>query len=103
MNIGDLFFGARIDGSNLQLDAQKLGQAAGLTGGQSMSQALGASIRANGAALIRAGFGAASALALRGANELDAATKQFTADTGASAAEAAKAEHAIADMYRHNL
>ncbi len=103
MNIGDLFFGARIDGSNLQLDAQRLGQAAGLAGGQSLSQSLGAAVRTNAKQIIGAAFGAGVGLALVGANQLDAATKRFQADTGATAAEAARAEHAIAGMYQHNL
>lgn len=43
------------------------------------------------------------AIAAKGAAELDAATRQFQADTGATAEEAAKASTAIAEMYRGNL
>jgi hypothetical protein len=47
--------------------------------------------------------GAALGVALSGANKLDAATRQLQADTGMTRAEAVKAEHALAGMFRNNL
>jgi hypothetical protein len=99
LNIGDIFFALRGDGGPLQVDAQKAGEAAGATAGKSF----GSKLKQAAGGAIGAGIGAAFGMMLSGANQLDAATRQLQADTGMTATEAAKAEHALAGMYRNNL
>lgn len=71
--------------------------------GSSMSQQLGSKLKSAVGAGIGMVAGAAFSMALTGANELDAATKQLQADTGMTAEEAKNAEHALAGMYKTNL
>ncbi len=99
MNIADLFFGLRADDKQLQLDVSKAGNKAGQTFGQKFQANIGRVISTSVGTVLGAGF----AIAAKGAAELDAATRQFQADTGATAEEATKASHAIAGMYRDNL
>lgn len=102
MNIGDVFLSLRGDGSKLQIDAQREGQKAGQTGGKAFGLTFKGAARA-GFVGLGAVAGAAFGIAAKGAAELDAATRQFQADTGATAEEATKASQAIASMYRDNL
>jgi hypothetical protein len=99
MNIGDLFLALRGDGTMLQQDVTKAGQKAGQTFGQQFGLTIGRGLRT----AVGAGVGFAVGAALSGANELDAATRQLQADTGMTADEAAKAQHAIAGLYQNNI
>lgn len=103
MNIGDVFFVLRGDGGQLTIDAQKAGEAAGAKAGASFSQKYGSQVKRAAGAALGAGVGLAFGVAAKGAAELDAAMRQFQADTGATAEEAKAASHAIAGMYRDNL
>lgn len=99
MNIGDIFFALRGDGGPLQVDAKKAGEAAGLKAGQSF----GAKLKMAAGGALGAALGTGVGMALTGANQLDAATRQLAADAGLTAEEASKAEHSLAGMYRNNL
>lgn len=104
MNIGDLFFVFRSDGSNqLELDAKKSGEAAGIAGSKSFSQTFGSSLKRAAGGMLGAGIGAGIGVMVTGANQLDAATRQLQADTGMTADEAKRAQGALASMYRGNL
>lgn len=98
-SIADLFFTFRGDDSQLQVDATKAGDKAGASFGTSF----GANLKRAAGGAIGAGIGVGLGMMLTGANQLDAATRQLQADTGMTAAEAAKAEHALAGMYQNNL
>jgi hypothetical protein len=103
VNIGDIFFALRGDGGQLQIDAKKAAEAAGITGGQAFGVSYGSSLkRAAGAALGGlAGF--ATGAVLVGAQQLDAATRQLQADTGLTGEAAKAAEKDMASMYQNNL
>jgi Phage-related minor tail protein len=68
-----------------------------------MGQRMSAGLKKYAAAGIGAAFGAGLGMALTGANELDAATRQLQADAGLTAEEAKSASKALAGMYRDNL
>lgn len=81
MNIGDVFFALRGDGSGLQVDAKKAGAAAGTTAGKSFNQKLSDSFKSGLG--IGAGIGAFSLLtsAVGGTvDALDAVVKGAIAD-----------------------
>ena len=64
---------------------------------------MSAGLKKYAAAGIGAAFGAGLSMALTGANELDAATRQLTADAGLTADEAKAASKSMAGLYRDNL
>ena len=104
-SVADIFGSVHLDleTGTFEVDAQRFAEAAGAKAGQSMSSAIGSRLKGLAWSAIGAGVGAAAGMALSGANELDAATRQLQADTGMTATEAAVAEKAIAGMYRNNL
>jgi hypothetical protein len=63
MNIGDVFFQLRGDGSGLAVDAKKAAEAAGATGATSFSASFNAKLKGLGAAGGVAGFGVAAGMA----------------------------------------
>jgi hypothetical protein len=63
MNIGDVFFALRGDGSGLAVDAKKAAEAAGATGATSFSASFNAKLKGLGAAGGVAGFGVAAGMA----------------------------------------
>lgn len=101
--IGDLFYNLLFQDSQLVAEGKRAGTKAGDAVGKTMSQKIKASLGPAVAAGVGSVLGAGFALAAKGAAELDAATRQFQADTGATAEEARQASHAIAGMYRDNL
>lgn len=101
MNIADIFGSVRLNLETGEFEAQaaKAADKTAATMGQKMS----AGLKKYAAAGIGAAFGAGLSMALTGANELDAATRQLTADAGLTAAEAKEASKSLASMYRGNL
>lgn len=101
MNIADIFGSVRLNLETGEFEAQaaKAADKTSMTMGQKMSSGL----KRYAAAGIGAAFGAGLSMALTGANELDAATRQLTADAGLTADEAKAASKAMAGMYRNNL
>src|SRR5262245_39918866 len=83
-------------------EAGKTGDKAGTTLGQRMSKGMGTAVRAGLVGLGTAG-GALFGLASKGASELTAAVTDYTAATGATAAEAEVAQASIAKLYKNNL
>jgi len=103
--LADVFAAVRLqlDGTGFEAQATALADKQGKNVGDRMSANLSSKLKAAAGGAIGAAAGAAFGIALVGANELDAATRQLQADTGMTAAEAKKAEHALAGMYRNNL
>jgi len=97
VNIADILATVHLnlETGEFEANAAKAGDKAGATFGSKLKAAAGGAI---GSAM-----GAAFGIALVGANQLDAATRQLQADTGMTAAEAKVAEGALAGMYRNNL
>jgi hypothetical protein len=103
VNVGDVFFSLRGDGGPLMVDAQKAGEAAALAGGKTFNQTFGASLKKAAGGFAGAGLGLAFASATSGALELNAATAEFTAQTGASDAEAKKFTATLAALNKSNV
>ncbi len=101
MNIADIFGSVRLnlDTGEFEVSAAKAADRAGAD----MGSRMGARLKKAAGGFLGASAGAAFGVALSGANQLDAATRQLQADTGMTATEAARAEHAMAGMYRGNL
>ena len=99
--IADIFAAVHLnlETGTFEVDAAKLADSAGATMSSKLSSKLKSAISAGIGALAGAGL----SMALTGANQLDAATKQLQADTGMTAAAAKLAEHSIAGMYQNNL
>jgi Phage-related minor tail protein. len=97
MNIADILASVHLNLETGEFEASAIKSAdkVGATFGSKLKTAL------RGA--IGAGIGLGVGAVLTGANQLDAATRQLQADTGMTAQEAGKAEHALAGMYRNNL
>lgn len=97
MNIADILGTVRLnlDTGEFELQAAKATDKATASMGQRMKKAAGG--------ILGTGLGAAVGIALSGANQLDAVTRQLQADTGMTAEEAKKAQGALAGMYRNNL
>jgi hypothetical protein len=98
-----VFFMLRGDGGPLQVDAQKAAEAAAGAAGATFSQKFSATVKRAAGSAIGAAAGAAFSVALKGAADLDAATRKLQADTGMTASEAKVAEKSLAGMYRNNL
>jgi hypothetical protein len=96
-SIADIFASVRLnlETGEFEAQAQKAGDRAG--------QSFGSKLKAAAGGAIGAALGAGLGMALTGANQLDAATRQLAADAGLTAEEAGKAQHAMAGMYRNNL
>jgi phage-related minor tail protein len=98
-SIGDVMLQLLLEDSKFQAQAVKAGEKGGASAGGAMASRLKGAI----GPAVGAGIGLAFGIAAKGAAELDAATRQFQATTGATAEEAERANHAIAGMYRDNL
>jgi phage-related minor tail protein len=102
-SIGDVFIRlvAETTGFSAQIEreAVKAGDKAGTKLGQTMGQKAGRALATGIGAAIGGVLGTASALGA----ELDTATKNFAADVGATAEEAALAQTQIAGLYRSNI
>lgn len=101
MNIADIFGSVRLNLETGEFEAQAA-KAADKTSA-SMGQKMSAGLKKYAAAGIGAAFGAGLSMALSGAQELDAATRQLTADAGLTGDEAKAASKSLASMYRDNL
>jgi len=102
VNIGDIFFALRGDGAPLQVDAKKAAEAAGAAAGMSFNKKFGGALRAaSGAA--GAGMGLAFAAATKGALELNEASSQFKAQTGANAEEAKAFSSTLISLNKVNV
>lgn len=99
INIGDVFWLFRGEGSQLLVDAKKAGEAAGDAGGKAYSAKLKTAVGGAAGAIAGLAFGSF----VNGTVALDAATRQLQADTGMTAAEAQVAQKALAGMYANNL
>ncbi len=101
MNVADIFAAVHLnlETGQFETDALKASSLVGDKAGKSFGQKMSVALRG----ALGAGAGLAFAAVVSGARELDAATKQLQADTGMTAEEADKAEHALAGMYEHNL
>lgn len=103
MQIGDLLFAFRGDGSLLQADAIKAGGQAGETAGKTFSQKFATGVKVAGGA-IAGGFAVALGAAVIGRfAALERATADFRRETGATAEEAERAGKAINDMAGRSL
>jgi hypothetical protein len=101
VNIADILAQVHLnlETGEFEANAAKVGDRAGATIGQRMSDAIKVGI--GGAA--GAAFGAATAAAVKGGAELNAAVTQFAADTGATVDDAAEAQTTIGELFRTNL
>lgn len=99
ITIGDIFLRLLPDTKDLKPAAQK----AAADAGDGAARSFGASFKSRLSGAVLLGLGSAFAIAAKGAIELENATAKFRAETGATAEEAAKAGHAIAEMSRGNL
>lgn len=102
-SIGDLFFALHGDDSQLQLDATKAGDSAGTKAGGTFSDSFGKIVKTAASAVIGAGVGLALKAITDGAVELDAATRKYQADTGATIAETKLAGEQISALFRTNV
>jgi hypothetical protein len=103
--LADVFAAVRLqlDGTGFEAQATALATKSGQNAGDAMSKNISSKLKSAIGAGIGMAAGAAFSLALTGANQLDAATKQLQADTGMTDAAAKLAEHSIAGMYQNNL
>lgn len=97
MNIGDLYFSLRGDDKQLIIDATKGGEAAGKAAGTKLQAGINAGMR-----LVGAAAGALLGIALKGGQELLAATAAYRTETGATAEEAEVAQKSIGRLYQTN-
>lgn len=101
MNLADIFGSVRLNLETGEFEAQAARSAD--KAGASMGRRMASGIKKYAGAGIGAAFGAGLSMALSGANELDAATRQLAADAGLTATEAAAASKSMAALYRDNL
>lgn len=102
-SIGDLYFGFHGEDSGLQLDATKAGQSAGEKAGGMFSSAFGTVVKVAASAVIGVGIGMALKAITTSAVELDAATRKYAADTGATVAETKLAGEQINNLFKTNV
>jgi hypothetical protein len=99
VNIADVFFKALLDDSQLQVDASKAGDKAGLTMGGRLASGLKGALKTGAFAALAGG----AAIAGKGLIELQNIEADFQAATGATAEEASAAGKAINEMGGRNL
>jgi hypothetical protein len=102
-NIGDVMLRVLADMAGFEAEVTKGAQKAGDKAGQTLSQRIGSSLKANAGKALFGALAAGAAIATRGVLELEEATAQFRAETGATAEEAERAGKAINDMAGRNM
>lgn len=93
----------RGEDGQLQVDAAKAGDKAGVAAGKRYSVSMGTALRASVGGAVGGALSAGLGMAVKGGAELNAAVTAFAADTGATAEEAALAQSTIGELFRTNL
>jgi hypothetical protein len=103
--LADIFAAVRLqlDGSGFEAQAKALATKSGKNAGQQMSANLSASFKKAAGAAMGAGVGLAFAAGASGAQELTAATAEFTAQAGASDAQAKEFTATLAALNKVNV
>jgi hypothetical protein len=102
-NIGDVMLRVLADMAGFETEVVKEAQKTGDKAGQTMSQRLGSSLKANAGKVFFGAMSLAAGVATKGVLELEEATASFRAETGATAEEAEAAGKAINAMAGRNI